>query len=647
MDKISRIKELIMTLNDASRAYYMEDHEIMGNFEYDKLYDELVSLEQETGIIMSNSPTQKVGYEVVSSLPKEAHPSPMLSLDKTKEVDALIDWLGDKEGVLSWKMDGLTVVLTYEDGVLTKAVTRGNGEIGEVITANARVFENIPSVINYKKRLVVRGEAIIRYSDFERINSSIDDEAEKYKNPRNLCSGSVRQLSSRVTAERHVHFFAFSLAEPDDMGYFDESFRFLESLGFTVVEYKNVTAGTLRDTVKYFSDSIKDNDFPSDGLVLSFNDIAYGKSLGRTAKFPRSSIAFKWQDEEAETVLRSVEWSASRTGLINPVAVFDPVELEGTTVTRASVHNISIVRELKLGIGDRIKVYKANMIIPQISENLTGSGSLPIPDVCPVCGMKTEIRKDKDSESLYCMNPDCPAKHIKHFSHFTERNAMNIDGISDAILERLTDLGILRSFKDIYHISEHREKIIGLDGFGEKSYDNMVKSIEKSRHSGMANFIYALGIPNIGFTTARLICEHFGHDPERIITAGRQEIAEIDGIGDVIAGSFTDYFSDEDRLSETRSLMEEMDFVIPEKSEERDLEGLIFVITGSLNGYSNRDELKRKIEQRGGKVQGSVSSKTSYLINNDPLSASSKNKKARSLGIPVISEQDFEEHKFS
>ncbi|MBR1507539.1 MAG: NAD-dependent DNA ligase LigA [Eubacterium sp.] len=648
-DKIKRIKELTDILNAASKAYYMEDAEIMSNFEYDRLYDELVMLEKETGTVLSNSPTVKVGYEVVSELPKEAHPAPMLSLDKTKDVEQLRSWLADKEGVLSWKMDGLTVVLTYEGGELVKAVTRGNGEIGEVITANAKTFRNIPRSISYKGSLTIRGEAVIKYSDFERINAEIPDIDAKYKNPRNLCSGSVRQLSSEITAKRNVNFFAFSMVDPDDAelaASFNDScskrYEFLTSLGFDVVEYRMVNAGNIAENVRYFSQKIISNDFPSDGLVLTYEDTKYGRSLGRTAKFPRDSIAFKWQDEEAVTHLREIEWSASRTGLINPVAIFDSVELEGTTVSRASVHNISIMKELSLGIGDEITVYKANMIIPQISGNNTKSGNIQIPDRCPVCGGETEIRKENASESLYCINPKCPAKHIKLFTHFVERNAMNIDGISEATLERFVDLGILKELHDIYHLSDHRDTIINLEGFGIKSYDNMMSSIEASRKVELPNFIYALGIINVGLSTAKLLVKSFGYDIDKFINADVEELSAIDQVGPTIAKSIRDYFENEENMKEIRLLRNELDIIIPDMSDAlNDMEGLTFVITGSLNHYENRDELKNEIEKRGGKVAGSVSAKTSFLINNDITSSSSKNKKAKSLGIPIISEDDY------
>ena len=654
MDKIARIKELIDILNKASRAYYAEDVEIMSNFEYDKLYDELVQLEAQTGTIFANSPTQNVGYEVVSELPKERHPSPMLSLNKTKEVDELVSWLGDKEGLLSWKMDGLTVVLTYENGKLIKAVTRGNGEIGEVITPNAKTFVNLPSSINYTGLLTIRGEAIITYSDFEKINSEIEDVDAKYKNPRNLCSGSVRQLSSEITAKRHVRFYAFSMVDLEDNelpqsfeNSFENRFEYLKSLGFEVVEYKRVTADTLPEAVKEFSSKIPSNEFPTDGLVLSYDDIAYGRSLGTTAKFPRNAIAFKWADEEAETVLREIEWSPSRTGLINPVAIFDTVDLEGTDVSRASLHNITYVKDMKLGIGDRIKVYKANMIIPQISENLTKSDNIKLPEECPACGGEVVIKNENGTETLHCINSKCPAKNIKLFTLFVSRNAMNIDGMSEATMETFIDHGFLRGLSDIYHLKDYKEKIVALEGFGEKSYNKLVSAIEDSRKADMAGFLYGLGIPGFGVANAKLVVRAYKSDIDKIMEAVPEDLMEIEGLGEVLANDFSAYFKDDEKREEVRKLLDEIEFVIEENTNEQDLEGMTFVITGSLETYPNRDALKKEIEDRGGKVAGSVSAKTTCLINNDITSNSSKNKKAKSLGIPIITEEMFKNNQFS
>lgn len=645
MEKSERIKELVELLNKAGRAYYQEAEEIMSNFEYDKLYDELLSLEKETGIVLANSPTVNVGYEVVSELPKEQHGSPMLSLDKTKEVETLAAFAGERKCLLSWKLDGLTVVLTYNNGSLQKAVTRGNGQVGEVITANARTFKNIPVSIPFKGELTLRGEAVIKYSDFEEINKSIEDIDAKYKNPRNLCSGSVRQLNSEITAKRNVNFMAFALINAENVDFqnsMENQFKWLENQGFDVVEYKRVTQDNMKETVEYFAEKIKTYDYPSDGLVLMYDDIAYGISLGSTAKFPRNGIAFKWEDEQAETTLKYIEWSPSRTGLINPVAVFEPVELEGTTVTRASVHNVSIVEQLALHSGDRIKVYKANMIIPQISENLTQTGNIEVPDTCPACGHNTEIRNDNGIKTLYCPNKQCPAKNIKAFTLFVSRNAMNIDGLSEETLEKFIDAGYIREFADIYRISRYREEITNTSGFGEKSYDNLITSLNKSRDVELHALIYSLGIPNIGVANAKLICKYFDNDLEKIRHATVEELVKIEGIGDKMAEKFTEYFSDKENVEKLDRLLQEVTIKNPEVNHSaQNMEGLNFVVTGSVNHFANRNEVKEYIEQRGGKVTGSVTSKTNYLINNDIMSNSSKNKKAKELGIEIITEEQF------
>lgn len=642
--KIDRIKELVNILNEAAKAYYSESREIMTNYEYDALYDELTKLEEETGIVLANSPTNRVGYEVLSELPKETHASPMLSLSKTKSREELADWLKDKEGLLSWKMDGLTIVLTYNDGKLVKAVTRGNGEVGEVITNNARVFTNVPLNIPYKSELILRGEAVISYSDFEKINREIEDDDAKYKNPRNLCSGSVRQLNNEITAKRNVRFYAFTLvsADYDFENSREKQMLFLKDNGFQTVEYKRVNKDNVVEMVEWFEKKIESNDVPSDGLVLTYDDIAYGDSLGRTAKAPRNAIAFKWADEIAETTLENIEWSASRTGLINPVAIFKPVELEGTTVSRASVHNVSIVKSLKLGIGDKITVYKANMIIPQIAENLTKSDTAVIPDKCPVCGEKTQIRDVNDVKSLYCLNRECPAKHIKSFAHFVSRDAMNIDGLSEATLEKFIDNGFIREFADIYHIDRYEEQILTMDGFGMRSYENLLAAINNSRKTYLFKFIYSLGIENIGLSNSKMICREYDDDLTKIMNAEVDELVTIDGVGEVIAKTFSDYFKDANNIRKINELLKEIVFEKDEKNDSSDiLKDKVFVITGSLNGYANRNEMKDLIEKLGGKVTGSVTGKTSYLINNDVTSSSSKNKKAKELGVPIISEDDF------
>ena len=646
---IGRIRELVDILNEAGKAYYSESREIMSNYEYDRLYDELALLEKESGISLSNSPTRHVGYEVLSELPKERHESTMLSLDKTKEVSVLKDWLKSQKGILSWKLDGLTIVLTYDKGELVKAVTRGNGEVGEVITNNAKVFKNVPLEISYQGNLVIRGEAVIKYSDFERINEQIEDAEAKYKNPRNLCSGSVRQLNNEITAQRNVHFFAFTLvsaaADGREEAYNnsrDEQLRWLTGQGFDVVEHKTVNGDTLEETVSWFSDKIAANDFPSDGLVLILDDIAYGQSLGTTSKFPRDSIAFKWADEIRETTLKEIEWSASRTGLINPIAVFEPVELEGTTVSRASVHNISIMEGLRLGTGDTITVYKANMIIPQIAENLTRSGTITIPKSCPVCGKKTVVKQDNDIKALYCVNEACLAKRIKSFTHFVGRDAMNIEGLSEATIEKLIDWGFIKEPADIFHIDRFKEKIVEMEGFGEKSYANLKASIEKSRSISLPKLIYSLGINNIGLSNARLLCRQYDYDMAKLLEADREELTSIDGIGAVIADAFISYFDKADNKRIFDNLMKEVKLEPVEAStEEQIFAGMSFVITGAVAHFTNRNEMKALIESKGGKVTGSVTGKTSYLINNDNLSSTAKNKKAKELNIPIITEDEF------
>ena len=641
---IKKMKELGEKLREASRAYYQEDREIMSNVEYDALYDTLSALEKETGIVLADSPTVNVGYEAVEQLPKEEHERPMLSLDKTKEREALREFIGEHPTLLSWKLDGLTIVLTYENGELIKAVTRGNGIVGEVITNNARVFKNIPLKISFKGRLVLRGEAIITYSDFEKINETIGDADAKYKNPRNLCSGSVRQLNNEITAKRNVRFYAFSLVSAEGVDFRNSrevQFRWLNEQGFEVVEYRKVTAETLDEAMDYFAEAVTTNDFPSDGLVALYDDIAYGESLGTTAKFPRNAMAFKWADEMRDTRLLEIEWSPSRTGLINPVAIFEPVELEGTTVSRASVHNISIKKELKLGIGDTIRVYKANMIIPQIAENLTGSGNAPIPHTCPACGQETVVKKENDVECLFCVNPGCPAKKIKSFGLFTSRDAMNIDGLSEVTLEKFIARGFIHDFGDIFEISRYKDEIVEMEGFGQKSYDNLMESLERAKETTLPRVIYSLGIANIGLANAKVICRHFDNDLDRIRHASLEEVSDIDTIGPVIAGNLVAYFRDENNNRRLDHLMRFLHIQEDSPKQEQIFEGMNFVITGSLVHFGNRSEAKELIESLGGKVTGSVTKKTNYLINNDIQSNSSKNKKARELGIPILSEEDF------
>ena len=670
-EKIERMQALIATLNEAAKAYYQESRERMPNHEYDALYDELTALEAETGMTLSQSPTQKVGYEVLSQLPKERHPQKMLSLDKTKDVNALVKWLGARDGVLSWKLDGLTIVLTYEDGALVKAVTRGNGEIGEVITGNARVFANLPLKIPYRGRLVLRGEAVISYSDFEKINETLDDDGAKYKNPRNLCSGSVRQLNNEITAQRHVRFLAFALVSADEdarLGTAEtagtdraadeearpgsgaprfvtrrEQFDWLARQGFAVVEHELVTAETLPDAVADFARRIQHYEIPSDGLVLSYDDIAYGRSLGQTSKFPRDSIAFKWRDEIRETTLREIEWSASRTGLINPVAIFDPVELEGTTVSRASVHNISVMRELKLGIGDTIRVYKANMIIPQIAEDLTGSDQIEIPTVCPVCGHPTVIHDENGVQTLHCPNLECLAKQIRGLVHFVSRNAMNIEGLSEMTLQKFVDDGLIREPADLFRLEPLRDKIVTMEGFGEKSFENLLLSARRARRVTVSRFLYSLGIPGIGTANARLIARACKNSWSAVIHLTREELLRMEGIGEIMADAFLDFFEDPQKRRMVDDLLQVLELDESYEESGSALADKTFVITGSLTHYANREALKAEIEAAGGKVAGSVSAKTSYLINNDLTSTSGKNKKAHELGVPIIDEETIRE----
>lgn len=644
MEDIERIKELVKTLNLAGKAYYSQSTEIMSNFEYDRLYDELEMLEKKTGYVMSDSPTVNVGHEVLSELPKERHEKPMLSLDKTKDPMALAQWLGDNKGLLSWKLDGLTIVLTYENGKLSKAVTRGNGEVGEVITNNARVFKNVPITIPYKGTLIVRGEAVITYSDFEKINAEIEDESQKYKNPRNLCSGSVRQLNNEITKNRNVNFFVFSLVEAQGIDFENSrkrQFEWLYKQGFEIVGYKEVTSSNILDTIREFEAEIVNNDFPSDGLVILYDDIAYGDSLGRTAKFPRNSMAFKWTDETRTSTLLEIEWSPSRTGLINPVAVFEPVELEGTSVSRASVHNISVMESLELGIGDTIEVYKANMIIPQISKNLTKSGNVVIPKQCPVCGKNTTVKCQNEVKALYCTNPDCQAKHVKAFEHFAARDAMNIDGMSEATLEKFIQRGFLKDFSDLFKLDRYMQDITTMEGFGEKSYKNMLEAVENARNTTLPKLIYSLGIENIGLANAKMIVRSLLLTADKVYDVTRDMLLEIDGVGEVIAESFVSYFENPKNRELFEKLLKEVNIKSEETNDNQALYGKTFVITGSLKFFENRNALKEYIELRGGKVTGSVTSKTDFLINNDNTSKSSKNVTAAKLGIPVITEEEF------
>ena len=644
MDKKKRIKELVEILNKAAKSYYVDAVEIMPNIEYDKLYDELLELEKETNVVLSNSPTQNVGYEIAGELPKKAHESPMLSLDKTKSVEDLREWLGDNKALLSWKMDGLTIVLTYRDGELAEAVTRGNGTIGEVITNNAKNFQNIPLKIEFKGELILRGEAIIKYSDFKKINDAIEDATAKYKNPRNLCSGSVRQLNPAITKSRMVYCNIFNVVKADGVDFENskaKQFEWVKNEGFDVVEYKFTDSKSIADDIAEFESKIESNDIPSDGLVLLLDDIALGERLGSTSKFPRNAMAFKWSDERQVTKLKYIEWSPSRTGLINPVAIFEPVELEGTTVSRASLHNVSIFEDLMLGVGDEISVYKANMIIPQVYENLTKSNTEKVPDTCPACGSHASIKQDNESKVLLCTNPDCQIKHIKQYALMASRDALNIDGLSESTLEKFLSKGFIKNDSDIFKLDRYKDEIVNMEGFGKRSYEKLMAALEEAKHTNVARFLYSLGINGIGSANAKMIAKYFDNDIDKIITAGKDELLEIEGIGEVLANSIVDFFKDSKNIENVKSLREVLIFEAEESAGSDSFAGKVFVITGSLEHFTNRNELKELIEKNGGKVSGSVSSKTNFLINNDTTSNSSKNKKAKELGVEIISEEDF------
>ena len=642
MDKKARLYELIDILNEAADYYYNKNKEKLSNLEYDKLYDELVLLEEETGIIKADSPSQRVGYSVAEGLEKFTFDTPMLSLDKTKSVDKLAEFLKDKEGILSYKLDGLTVVLTYENGRLINAVTRGNGLVGEVITDNAKHFKNLPIGIPYKERLVIRGEAVISYFDFDKINSLFEQEVDRYKNPRNLCSGTVRALDSSVVAKRGVHFFVFGIVEGlNELNTYFERFEYLSNLGFEIVEYSLVDNQSIYKKEEEFSHRVAAYPYPVDGLVLLFNDIEYGLSLGSTSKFPRNAIAFKWQDENVETTLKEVFWNASRTGRINPIAIFEPIEIEGTTVSRASVHNLSMVKALKLGIGDKIKVYKANMIIPQISENLTLSDNLSIPKNCPVCDSVLEIDDNDGIQVLYCRNEDCSAKRIKSFELFVSRDGFNIDGLSTAGLELFIARGYIHEFYDIFNLEQYKSELESLDRMGEKSISNLLVAIEKAKDISLSAFIYSLGIAQIGKSTAKLLAKEY-KTIQALIRADKESLIGIDGIGDVVADGILNYFSNKNNIDVIEKLISVVRIKEVEVKEENNsgIFGKTFVITGKLNHFENRGELQSKIESFGGKVTNSVTKKTDYLINNDVMSNSSKNKKAKDLNIPIIDEED-------
>lgn len=660
-----RMLYLVDLLNKASSAYYNEDTEIMSNFEYDAYYDELCQLEEKEGIVLENSPTQKAGFEVVSNLQTAKHEFPALSLDKTKSRVSLIPWLNGKEGVLSWKMDGLTVVATYNNGKLISAVTRGNGYVGEIVTHNAKHFKGLPRTISFKKKLIVRGEAVMSYKDFETINNEIPNIESKYKNARNLASATVRLLDANKSAQRPISLFVFDLVFREGNNgenalpkLKSEQFKWLETLGFNVVEYKVVSGETIVKEIENFENKLLQNPFPSDGLVLIFNDDEYGKSLGMTGKFPRNGIAFKWKDETVSTKITDIEWSASRTGLLNPVAIFEPVEIEGTTVSRASVHNVSIAESLQLGIGSTVEVLKANKIIPQIAKTTKSTGKTFVPDICPICGHKTQIRENDGIKTLYCTNPECSAKHVGKYVHFCARDCMNILGMSEATVSKFIECGIIKEYADFFRFDKHPE-IKTMEGFGEKSFQKMISSSEEALNKAdFVHIIHSFGIPNVGLGQAKLLkkaVEQWSYEmyPEFEMTyfdclarmSETFDFETIDGFGQIIAKSLLNWI-DKNMVKDT----EVMNFItlvpalwIPKKEEKKAsaIAGKTFVITGSVNHYKNRDALKEFIESLGGKTSGSVSAKTDFLINNDVTSTSGKNKKAKELGVKIISEDEF------
>lgn len=645
---MKRMKELIKQLNAAAEAYYNSEQEIISNKEYDALYEELQTLEAKLGAL-PESPTQRVGEKATGSRPKVSHEHPALSLDKTKEINILQKWLGyDKEGILSWKMDGLTIVITFMGGHMIQAVTRGDGFIGEDITDNAASFFGIPAEIPFMGKVIIRAEAVITYDEFIRINEELPADAEPYKNPRNLTSGTVRLLNG--IRDRIVESHAFELVEMEGgkPQYIKEQFELLQAWGFKVVDHILVSGENLENQVYNLEKSIEQNPFPSDGLVLTYNDSVYGESLGVTGKFPRNAIAFKWEDETYNTILKEIEWSASRTGLLTPVAVYDPVEVDGSTISRASLFNVSYLQNLQLGIGDHILVYKANKIIPQLSDNLTKSNTAIIPTHCPICGGETSmLTRESDGRkvhTLVCTNSKCPAKHLGRFSRFVCRDAMNIIGVSEKTLKRMIDMGYLHDLTDIYRLENYRAEIEAMEGFGKKSADKLFASIIASKVVEPWRFLYALDIPNVGRDASKKILRICGGSIEGFVKRiqSGEDFLDAEDVGDVTNQLILEWKKDEEKVKEMLELMELMQFT-RSKGAADVLKGKTVVITGKLKTFKNRDELIAFVEDNGGKVAGSVSANTSYLINNDVNSASSKNIKAKSLGVPIISELEFKD----
>ena len=661
MDKINIIKQLVELLNKANKAYYEKSNPIMTDREYDQLYNELVSLEKETGVILSGSPTQYAGYNIESKWDKITHEFPALSLNKTKDRNELVNWLGDKEGVLSWKEDGLTMIMSYDNGSLSTLASRGNGIVGENLTKNARYIHGIPLEIPYKGHLVVRGEALISYKTFEEINNLIENEEDRFKTPRNLASGTIRNLDSKIVANRNIEVKAFELVYADNMPKtYTEALNWLYDLGFDVVEYKEVTKDSLLEIIEWFESKIKDNEYSSDGLVLVYNDIAYGKSLGTTSKFPLSGIAFKWNDDTYETTVTGIEWYASRNSL-NPVLVFNTVNIDGSDINKASIHNVNIMKSLELGIGDTVEIYLANKIIPQVADNQTRSNTFEIPDKCSVCGSPTEIITSEDgiTQILVCTSESCPGKLLGKLKLFCSKEGMDIEGLSEATLQTFIDKGWLKDISDIYKLHLHETQMQHMKGFGKRSVTKLLNAIDESRTVTMANFIRALGIPLIGKTQSKALSDLCSGNIEKfedMVYCETDFSNKLDGFGEKRSNSILNWFGDETNFEIYNKLKKELTFIAtdgfmnkPEGEDNmsennnnyKDLSGQMFVITGSLNHFANRDELKSLLESLGAKVSGSVSKKTTALICNDSDSGSTKSRKAAELGIPVWTEDEL------
>ncbi len=646
-DYKSRCKELVRRLNEASEAYYNGGEEIMSNYEWDAMFDELLSLEAETGYALPDSPTQNTGYEENNG-EREAHEFPALSLAKTKQVSELIKWAEEREVWLSWKLDGLTLVLTYDGGKLTRILTRGNGVTGTNITYLKNSIKGFPLKIKYKGHLVVRGEAVISYSDFALINDTIEDDDEKYANPRNLASGTLSLDDAEKVKERRVRFHAFTLVHlEDNIVSWGERMEFLEKEGFMVVDREKTDAAGIADVVERWTKRVENGemDLPVDGLVICYDDTDYAASGSVTGHHAaKAGYAFKWQDVSAFSELLYVEWSCAAS-TISPVAVFTPVQLEGTTVSRASLCNISEMERLGIGETCTLEVIKANKIIPKCIAVKEASGTFTVPEKCPVCGAQTEIRTSPKSKTrtLHCTNPDCSAKHVKKFTRFVSKTGMDIDGLSIQTMLKFMNEGFLKEFQDIYHLSEHAEEIRQMEGFGEKSCENMMKAIEKSRQANPVNFIYALCIPMMGIDAGKKIIANGGFEGFLERLEQKKGFEDIDGIGPEKSGSALLWYENDKNRRSLEALLKEV--TIEKTAEKPDTggkcAGLTFVITGEVHHYKNRDEFKAYVEASGGKVTGSVTSKTSYLVNNDTASASSKNRKAKELGIPIISEEEF------